>query len=52
MEVYKRALAKNFNIILTLYYAPSHNATRLGFASLTFEEIDKYLDILKNVLKT
>ncbi len=52
MEVYERTLAKNLNIILTPYYAPSHNATRLGFASLTFSEMEKYMGVLKSVLKT
>ncbi len=51
MEVYKKALDKNLNLILAPYFGSSLNATRLGFASLTFSEIDKYMGILKRVLK-
>ncbi len=50
MEVYKKALDKNLNLSLVPYYGPSHNATRLGFASLTFSEIDMYMGILKSIL--
>lgn len=53
-EIAKKAREKELFLSSGRYFNPEHknlNATRMGFASLTFDEMEEALDILEKVIR-